>query len=101
MTRGSEHEKDQLGSWEAQKASDTKEVLFDGSEIRLTSPTSYNMWVNPMIYRGFYTSQVVVWDFWTINSIRSSMIFWIAKEKLNSGLLRWFFTASTVGIHPH
>ena len=25
----------------------------------------------PMIYGRFYTSHVVVWDFWTINSIRS------------------------------
>ena len=38
-----------------------------GSEIR-RSPVEVGSW-NPIIYRVLGPSQVVVWDFWTINSI--------------------------------
>ncbi len=39
-----------------------KKNTVDGSEIRLNSPVEGTV-VYPIIYMGFYTSQVVVWDF--------------------------------------
>ena len=42
----------------------------DGSEILANK---LRLVVYPMIYDGFYASQVVVWDFWTTNRIRGMM----------------------------
>ena len=44
--------------------------------------------VNIPLFTGFHTSQVVVWDFWTINS--RNQFFWCAK---NHGR-RWFLSSS-------
>ena len=46
-------------------------LLMVGSEIR-RSFTSWGLGVYPIYLQGFiYTSQVVVWDFWNINSMMS------------------------------
>ncbi len=47
-------------------------TTVDAPEIR-RSPVEVGSW-NPIIYDGFCTSHVVVWDFWTINS--SMMTSW-------------------------
>ena len=44
-----------------------KPLRFDGSEIRQTY--QLRLVVYPIVYRVWDTFQVVVWDFWTINSI--------------------------------
>ena len=40
------------------------EHIVDG---RSPAPVDVDSLVYPIIYNEFYTSQVVVWDFWTIN----------------------------------
>ena len=42
-------------------------IYVDGSELRLYNQLTWFKY--PSLFTGFYISQGVVWDFWTINSI--------------------------------
>ena len=59
------------GRWESHPKWLPKGIpTLDGSfEIRDQLTSWGNGSWNPMIYYGFYTCQVVVWHFWTINSM--------------------------------
>ena len=54
----------------------------------------------PTIYHGFYTSQVVAWDFWTISSIKVGLVFSFDIERIylivNQPSVKWIFHESYI-----
>ena len=80
------------------KSGSTSYQLRTGSFISLQWGQSYCWWLEAIrqthqlrlvveipVFIGSYTSQVVVWDFWTINSIKSVLVMKKNKTKLKAG----------------